>query len=126
MALSASAEELEDGVLLGRHARRRVQVTFWITVSSPEPVDCTSRFQPAAGTNESIEKPSGTVSTTFVVFAFSFSVGTASVKSCPLFASATGGLRWACANAEPAAAAASAAAAVTARGKRSLTSAPFT
>ena len=56
-------------------------VTFWITVSSPDPVCSTSRVQPGRGVKESIEKPSGGVSSTFVVVASSSSVGTASVKT---------------------------------------------
>ena len=55
-----------------------VQVTFWITALSPEPVCCRTRFQPGFGTNESIEKPFGTVRTIFVVVSGRFfSVGTA-------------------------------------------------
>ena len=61
-----------------------VQVTFWITASSPEPVCCTCRFQTGVGTNESIENPLGRVSTTFVVVAPSFSVGTARLYSSEL------------------------------------------
>src|SRR6266576_2601396 len=74
-------------------------VTCSIFVSSPEPVDFTSRVQPGDGTNESIAKPSGGVSSTFVVVALSFSVGTASVKSWPWLVSATAGLSSACATA---------------------------
>ena len=77
-----------------------LQVTFWITFSSPEPVACSERFQPGEGSNESIAKPSGTVSSTSVVAAPSSSVGTASVNCCSTFALATGGLRVACANAD--------------------------
>ena len=79
-----------------------LQLTLLTTASSPEPVCCTSRFQPDAGTNESIANPSGTVSTTFVVVTPSFSVGTASVNSCPDFERATGGLTRACAAADAA------------------------
>ena len=85
-----------------------------MTAFSPEPVCCTLRTQPGLGANESIEKPLGTVSSTPVVVAFSFSVGTASVNTSPDLASATGGLTRACAaadgaSASPAPAAASAA-----------------
>src|SRR6185312_1178367 len=79
-----------------------VQVTFCTTVSSPVPVVCSCRFQPAAGAKESIEKPLGGVSSTCVVKAFSFSVGTASAKTCAFLASTTAGLTFACANADPA------------------------
>src|SRR4029077_4139257 len=48
------------------------QVTFWITAFSPSPVCWSVRFQPDDGTNESIPKPSGTVSSTCVVSLFSF------------------------------------------------------
>jgi hypothetical protein len=44
------------------------------------------------GANESIEKPLGGVNSIFVVVAFSFSVGTASVKNCAVVAATTGGL----------------------------------
>ena len=43
----------------------------------PGPVDCSARFQPGLGTNESIENPFGRVRTIFVVNAFAFSVGIA-------------------------------------------------
>ncbi len=76
-----------------------LQVTFWTTASSPEPVVCALRFQPGAGSNESIAKPSGTVSSICVVVAPSSSVGTESVSCCNTFDLATGGLRIACANA---------------------------
>ena len=76
-----------------------VQVTFWITALSPEPVCCSTRFQPGLGTNESIEKPDGTVRTIFVVTALSFSVGTARLYSWSSFESETGGLMRACASA---------------------------
>ena len=77
-----------------------VQVTFCTTASSPEPVACTCRFQPAGeGSNESIAKPAGTVSSIVVVVAPSFSVGTESVNCCSTFAFATGGLTIACADA---------------------------
>ncbi len=36
-----------------------VQVTFWITASSPEPVCCTCALPAGAGTNESIPNPAG-------------------------------------------------------------------
>ena len=52
-----------------------------------------------AGSNESIANPAGTVSSIWVVFAFSFSVGTESVNCCNTFAFATGGLTIACADA---------------------------
>ena len=49
-------QELEERVLLGRRAVEpgsvpftAVQVTFWITASSPSRSACTSRFQPARG-----------------------------------------------------------------------------
>ena len=58
-----------------------VQVTFVITAASPEPVCCTARFQPVAGTNESIANPAGGVNSIDVVVAPSFSVGTASVNT---------------------------------------------
>ena len=79
-----------------------LQVTFWTTFSSPEPVACSERFQPGSGSNESIAKPFGTVSSTCVVVAFASSVGTASVNCWRTFALATGGLRIACADALPA------------------------
>src|SRR4051794_19565743 len=75
-------------------------VTFWMTVSSPEPVDWTSSFHPGASMNESIENPAGGVSSTLVVLASSFSVGTASVKTSLCFAWTTEGLTWACAHAD--------------------------
>ena len=62
-----------------------LQVTFVITADSPEPVFSTVRFQPGDGTNESIAKPAGGVSSIVVVVAPSFSVGTASVNTCPLW-----------------------------------------
>ena len=74
-------------------------MTFVITASSPEPVCWTSRFQPGDGMNESIEKPSGGVSSTFVVVASSFSVGTASVNTWLSAAGTIGGLTCACADA---------------------------
>ena len=49
--------------------------------------------------NESIEKPAGGVSSTFVVDAFSFSVGTASVKTWLSPLTTIGGLTCACADA---------------------------
>src|SRR5215831_2644989 len=76
-----------------------LQVTFWITASSPDPVCCTCRAQPGAGAKESIAKPEGGVNSIVVVFEFASSVGTASVKSWSSFASATGGLTSACAKA---------------------------
>ena len=79
-----------------------LQVTFWITRSSPEPVADSSRFQPGEGSNESIEKPSGTVSSISVVVAPSSSVGTESVNCWSTFDLATGGLMIACAEAAPA------------------------
>ena len=55
-----------------------VHVTCCTTASSPEPVDLTLWVQPVGGgTNESMPKPLGTVSTILVVVAFDFSVGTA-------------------------------------------------
>jgi hypothetical protein len=47
------------------------------TALSPEPEDCSTRFQPGLGANESIENPLGRVRTIFVVKAFAFSVGIA-------------------------------------------------
>ena len=82
--------------------RPPVQVTFWITAFSPEPVSWSCRFQPTAGTNESMPKPLGGVSSTFVVVRPSFSVGTASVNSCAVFDFVTGGLISACARADEA------------------------
>ena len=76
-----------------------LHVTFWITAFSPEPVCCSCRFQPAAGAKESMPKPPGGVSSTFVVVRPSFSVGTASVKSCRVFDLVTGGVISACAHA---------------------------
>src|SRR5207253_7473369 len=69
-----------------------LQVTFSTVVLSPVPLVCVWRFQPGAGTNESIEKPLGGVSSTIVVVALSFSVGTARLNSCRFFANATDGL----------------------------------
>ena len=54
---------------------------------------------PAPGRTSRSRSPSARVSSTVVVVAPSFSVGTASVKTWPLFASTTGGLTFACANA---------------------------
>src|SRR6478735_8228409 len=79
-----------------------LQVTCWITRSSPEPVAASSRFQPGEGSNESIEKPSGTVNSISVVVAPSSSVGTESVNCWSTFDLATGGLMIACAEAAPA------------------------
>ena len=77
-----------------------VQVTFWTTALSPEPLLCTCIFQGAgAGSNESIEKPLGTVSSIVDVVRFAFSVGTESVNCCSAFAFATVGLMIACADA---------------------------
>src|SRR5205085_11990605 len=76
-----------------------LQVTFWITAFSPEPVCWSCRFHPVAGLKESIPKPLGGVNSIFVVVAPSFSVGTASVKSCRVFDLVTGGLISACAQA---------------------------
>src|SRR5665647_3138537 len=83
-----------------------LQVTRVTTAESPEPVFSTVRFQPGDGTNESIAKPEGGASSTVVVVAPSFSVGTASVNTCPALASTTGGLTCAWANAAPLAASA--------------------
>ena len=58
-----------------------LQVTFVITASSPEPVCCTVALPARDGTNESMLKPDGGVSSICVVVASSFSVGTASVKT---------------------------------------------
>src|SRR3954470_9298711 len=80
-----------------------LHVTFWISVSSPDPLDSTSRCQPELGTNESMPKPLGGVSSTVVVVRPSFSVGTASVKSWVVVETATGGLISACADAPAAA-----------------------
>jgi hypothetical protein len=53
-------------------------MTFWITALLPDPLCCSVCFQPGGGgTKESIEKPLGTVITTFVVVKLLFSVGTA-------------------------------------------------
>ena len=72
-----------------------VQVTFWMTVFSPVPVVWASRFQPG-GRGERVDRETARrVSSTFVVAAFSFSVGTASVKNCPFLATTTGGLTFA-------------------------------
>src|SRR5204863_661927 len=76
-----------------------VQVTFWITALSPEPVCCRTRCHPGLGTNESIPKPCGTVSTIFVVVRLLFSVGTARLYNCSAFDSETAGLTRACADA---------------------------
>src|SRR5205085_5438644 len=76
-----------------------LHVTFWTIASSLEPFDWTVRFQPGAGTNESIAKPDGTVSSTDVVVAFSFSVGTSRPNSWRCFESTTAGLISACAQA---------------------------
>src|SRR5436190_26840 len=78
------------------------QVTCWICVSSPEPLDFSLRVHPGDGANESIAKPLGGVSSIFVVAAFSFSVGTASVNTWPALTSATAGLSSACAEADAA------------------------
>src|SRR5439155_6940930 len=56
-------------------------VTLVISAFSPEPVCWTLRFQPGEGTNESIPKPFGSVSSILVVDAFDSSVGTARVNS---------------------------------------------
>src|SRR5258708_38055485 len=72
---------------------------FWMTALLPEPVCLTTRFQPGDGTNESIPKPLGGVSSISVVFRPAFSVGTARVKSCSVFDFVTGGLISACAQA---------------------------
>src|SRR2546421_5180691 len=93
-------------------------VTVWMTVESPEPVDCTSRFQPGAASKESIPKPAGGVSSTCVVVAPSFSVGTASVKYWSVFDLATDGLSDACPNAAGAAARAATVAAAARRTRR--------
>src|SRR6185437_4762938 len=79
------------------------QVTRVTVASSPLPFVNAVRFQPGVGKNESMVKPFGGVSSTDVVVTFSFSVGTASVKTCSSSASAAGGLTSACA-AAPAAA----------------------
>src|SRR4029077_769972 len=75
---------------------------FWMTALSPEPVCLTTRFQPGEGTNESIPKPLGGVSSISVVVRAAFSVGTARVKSCRAFDLVTGGLISACAQAREA------------------------
>ena len=54
-----------------------VQVTFCTTALSPEPCCTSTRCHPGSGTNESIEKLLGTVSTILFVVTPSFSVGTA-------------------------------------------------
>src|SRR5207248_11526680 len=69
------------------------------TAFSPLPVWCSVRRQPGLGANESIEKPLGTVITTFVVNALSFSVGTARLYSWSRPLSETDGLSSACAEA---------------------------
>src|SRR5207248_1757182 len=76
------------------------------------------------GTNESIEKPGGTVSTTWVVVTPSFSVGTARLYSCSCFDNDTSGLIRACAHAFVAANSAPAANAPTSRVFLPLTSPP--
>ena len=76
-----------------------IQVTFWITAFSPEPVCWSRRFHPVSETNESMPKPLGSVSSIFVVVRRSFSVGTASVNSCRVLDLVTGGLISACAQA---------------------------
>src|SRR6185295_4039543 len=90
-----------------------VQVTFWTTASSPDPVCSRLTVQPGAGTAAPNEKPSGTFRTTFVVLAVSLSVGTTRVNTWVAFASATGGLIRTWANAEPATTSATAATAAT-------------
>src|SRR5581483_5112420 len=100
-----------------------VHVTWVMTASSPEPVCCSMRFQPGLGTKESIEKLFGNVRTTFVVYAFAFSVGTARLYSCSTFASETAGFMRACADAPSAATSAETAAARSA--ERSFIKAPF-
>src|SRR4051812_36100026 len=92
-----------------------LQVIFWIERSSPEPVAASSRFQPGEGSNESIEKPSGTVSSISVVVAPSSSVGTESVNCWSIFDLATGGLMIACAEATLASTSVNAAAPAAAR-----------
>ena len=76
-----------------------VHVILVITALSPEPVCCTTRCQPALGTNESMPNPVGTVNTTFEVVTPLFSVGTARLYSCNCFESETAGLTRACADA---------------------------
>src|SRR5690348_2862547 len=73
---------------------------------------CAVRLHPGEGSNESMAKPAGTVSTTVLVVTFSFSVGTERVNCCSFLSSATAGLTIACADA--AAAVASAASATSA------------
>src|SRR3954449_844831 len=92
-----------------------LQVIFWIERSSPEPVAASVRFQPGEGSNESIAKPSGTVSSISVVVAPSSSVGTERVNCCSTFAFAMGGLMIACAEAALASTSVSAAAPAAAR-----------
>src|SRR3954447_15921535 len=92
-----------------------LQVTFWIERSSPEPVAASVRLQPGEGSNESIAKPSGTVSSISVVVAPSSSVGTESVNCWSTFDLAMGGLMTACAEATPASTSVSAAAPTAAR-----------
>ena len=92
-------EELEEGVLAGRHRAAGPGHLLDHGVLARA-----GRLRPrassrATGTNESIEKPVGGVSSIFVVVEFSSSVGTARLKTWPVFASTTGGLTCAWADA---------------------------
>jgi hypothetical protein len=109
LALNPNTESSSVGTLPPDH------VTFVTTASSPEPVDCTLRFQPGLGWNESMLKPLGGVNSIDVVVASSFSVGTDSVKNSNVFAVTTVGLTTACADAAAGNASAATATAATAR-----------
>ncbi len=85
---------------------------------SPLPVCWSTRCQPGAGTNESIENPLGSVSSTWVVVAPDFSVGTARLKSWSLPLSDTAGLISAWAQAAAGASSSTAATAAVSRGIR--------
>ena len=126
-------QELEDRVLLGRHAaaglgaRRPSRSPSGSRRPRPSRSTAPRASSPAAGTNESIEKPSGTVSTTFVVLRVLLLGRDGEREDLPALRERDGRADAGRARTpSPPPTAASAATAATARGKRSLTSAPFT
>ena len=81
LARVGAPEEREAGGLAGRHLAAVPRHLRDHRVLARAGLLRRRASSPAPAMNESIEKPSGGVSSTFVVVAFSFSVGTASVNT---------------------------------------------
>ena len=80
-------QELEDRVLAARNVAA-CPGDLLDHAQSPRNRSVAGAVQPRVGTNESIEKPFGTVKTIFVVVAGgAFSVGIARLYNCSVFAS---------------------------------------